>query len=278
MKQLLITIFSIFSLISFCQTTKEIKRKLTDLDQIEYVNVLKSNRDIRHGGYKLTYNWKFYHAVKLTGEYDMDKKVGKWTEYYEFNGKYGKDMRIRTITNYHDGQKNGEFLHLGYHKDTIEIGNYSADEKTGIWKTFDKGTLIEKYDYSNDKSLINPTKENMDFKGVDVKPKFKDSNLNQFLTNQLNPINYNNLENIQGQIIITFIIDRDGNVREPEIIKSCCTELNQDFIKAIEKTSSHWEPAIVEGKNVSSQIKIPIDFLIEWKKTKTLIYLSTGNY
>ena len=43
MKQLLITIFSIFSLISFCQTTKEIKRKLTDLDQIEYVNVLRNN-------------------------------------------------------------------------------------------------------------------------------------------------------------------------------------------------------------------------------------------
>jgi hypothetical protein len=260
MKQILILILSIYSSISFSQTTKEIKRKLTDSDQIEYVNVLKSNRDIRHDEYKLTYNWKFYHAIRITGEYNMDKKVGKWIEYYSFNGNYGKDMRIRTITNYMDGKKNGEFIHLGYHKDTLQIGSYSSDEKVGIWQTYDNGVLIEIYDYTNGQSLLSPSKVSSEFKGVDVEPKFKDSNLKQFLTNQLNPINYKNLENIQGKIIITCIIDKEGKVKNIEVLDCCCAELDQDFINAIKKTSTHWEPAIVEGKNVNSQIKIPIDF------------------
>jgi TonB family protein len=63
---------------------------------------------------------------------------------------------------------------------------------------------------------------------------------------------------IEGEVIIRFIIDIDGQVKNPEILYSPGYGLGEAAIKAIQ--SVKWEPGRITDKPVISSMTIPIEF------------------
>ncbi len=63
---------------------------------------------------------------------------------------------------------------------------------------------------------------------------------------------------IEGRVVAQFIVDEEGNIRDPEIVRGIgggCDEAVIDAIKAVE-----WRPGIQNGDPVSTRFSLPITF------------------
>ncbi|MDX1935742.1 MAG: TonB family protein [Flavihumibacter sp.] len=66
---------------------------------------------------------------------------------------------------------------------------------------------------------------------------------------------------IQGQVVVQFIVDKEGNVSEVEAV-SGPQELRAEAVRVIKK-SGKWTPAVQNGRQVKSYKKQPITFRLE---------------
>ena len=262
-----------FTHLCVSQETKEVKNTIGEKEEV--FSVLKSKTEIKHGKYLLTWNWKYYNSISEEGNYKNNEKQGVWLEYYRFRNKYDKnDMRVKYLTTYENNQKNGIFVEFGYDKDTLQVGSFFKNIKTGIWKRFENGKLVEHYDYSNEKNLIEI--DNNQNEKVDVLPKIIDGDLNTFLIKNLNPVNYKKKKDLFGSIEVIILIKKDGLVQVIDITGTEYEELKNEFSLALSQSSGKWEPAIRNKEKVDLKVLIPIKFLIEWKKNTHRVGMNCG--
>lgn len=66
---------------------------------------------------------------------------------------------------------------------------------------------------------------------------------------------------IQGKVYVSFVIDKQGNVKDVKIIKSPSELLSKEAIRIV-KSMKSWIPAYQKGKPVNSRFKLPISFRI----------------
>ncbi|MFV8364727.1 hypothetical protein ACNQGO_15310 [Flavobacterium sp. ZT3P35] len=273
MKRIIILICLVFTNLCVSQETKEVKNTIGEKEEV--FSVLKSKTEIKHGKYLLTWNWKYYNSISEEGNYKNNEKQGVWLEYYRFRNKYDKnDMRVKYLTTYENNQKNGIFVEFGYDKDTLQVGSFFKNIKTGIWKRFENGKLVEHYDYSNEKNLIEI--DNNQNEKVDVLPKIIDGDLNTFLIKNLNPVNYKKKKDLFGSIEVIILIKKDGLVQVIDITGTEYEELKNEFSLALSQSSGKWEPAIRNKEKVDLKVLIPIKFLIEWKKNTHRVGMNCG--
>lgn len=65
---------------------------------------------------------------------------------------------------------------------------------------------------------------------------------------------------IQGRVVVEFIIEKDGSIKEVNILESTGDDLlDQEAIKVV-KASPKWKPARISGEPVRSRVSIPIEF------------------
>jgi protein TonB len=64
---------------------------------------------------------------------------------------------------------------------------------------------------------------------------------------------------IQGRVIISFEVSKDGSLKNIHIIKSCGKSLDNEAIRVV-KSMKKWEPGMQEGKPVRVKYCIPITF------------------
>ena len=66
-------------------------------------------------------------------------------------------------------------------------------------------------------------------------------------------------DTIQGRVLVSFVIDKEGNVIEPEIVKPVHPLLDQEAINLVNKMPQ-WTPGKQNGVPVKVQYTIPINF------------------
>ena len=74
-------------------------------------------------------------------------------------------------------------------------------------------------------------------------------------------------QNLQGTVILELIIEKNGEVSTIKIVKSpdqCLSDAAIDYLLHWPK----WEPALMNGKAVSSLFTLPIDYNIEQYNTR----------
>ncbi|ULQ56487.1 TonB family protein [Flavihumibacter rivuli] len=64
---------------------------------------------------------------------------------------------------------------------------------------------------------------------------------------------------IQGTVIVQFIVDKEGNVLDPMIYQSVEWSIDQEALRII-KQSPKWVPAMQDGRKVKSYKRQPITF------------------
>lgn len=72
-----------------------------------------------------------------------------------------------------------------------------------------------------------------------------------------------NEDNIQGTVLVQFIVDRDGTVSDVQVI-SDRWRLGEAAVRIIKK-SGKWEPVVQNGNQVKSYKKQPITFRLASK-------------
>ena len=68
--------------------------------------------------------------------------------------------------------------------------------------------------------------------------------------------------NIQGRVLVTFIVNKDGAVVEPEVVKSVNPSLDKEALRVI-STMPKWKPGSQRGKPVRVKYTVPVNFKLQ---------------
>ena len=66
-------------------------------------------------------------------------------------------------------------------------------------------------------------------------------------------------DSIQGRVLVTFVINKDGSIVEPEVVKSVHPQLDEEALRMI-KAMPAWKPGTINGKPVRVKYTIPVNF------------------
>lgn len=72
---------------------------------------------------------------------------------------------------------------------------------------------------------------------------------------------------IQGRVIIKFVIEKDGAVTNAEVVKGVAPELDQEALRVVSSLPK-WIPAKVGGKDVASYFTLPVNFRLQIDEPK----------
>ena len=74
-------------------------------------------------------------------------------------------------------------------------------------------------------------------------------------------------DGIQGRVLVDFIIDETGKVRDVKVLKGADPLLDEEAVRII-SGSPKWKPGKVMGKKVSSEMSLYVEFRLEKRGTK----------
>ena len=66
-------------------------------------------------------------------------------------------------------------------------------------------------------------------------------------------------DNVQGRVEVSFLVDRDGNIKDPEVTKKVHPLLDREALLTIRRMPK-WEPGKIKGKASIVRVTIPIVF------------------
>jgi TonB family protein len=179
------------------------------------------------------------------------------------NGEYKSFHENGTISecgSYVNGVISGEWKSYFDNGKLQRSGFYQNGIITGIWKEYyDNGTLSDSLDYD----LVSKIK----FENYDTVYNYRDSmvkspNYNFFkLCQKVHYPESAKNKKIQGKVVIEFIINKEGEIPNIEVLKSI--EKNIDIeAKSLIANIKKLEPGKINGKPVNVKFAIPINFVM----------------
>lgn len=147
------------------------------------------------------------------------------------------------------------------HAEVIEIVEDDAEiEETILASTEDQTEYIDIAEVENIVVEEEPQEE-APFMVVEDMPEFPGGTaaLLEYLQKNIKypPICREN--NIQGRVLIQFIVNKDGSIVEPEVVRSVDPYLDKEALRVI-STMPNWKPGSQRGKAVRVKFTVPVNF------------------
>jgi len=95
---------------------------------------------------------------------------------------------------------------------------------------------------------------------VEIMPQYKGGEDGLYF--RLNHIRYlfvDRMHNIQGKVLVRFIVEKDGRVSNEEMVQGLTAEQDKEVLRVIHNLRK-FHPGMHNGKPVRVQLSIPIDF------------------
>jgi len=149
----------------------------------------------------------------------------------------------------------------------VEEGSVKDGKRDGTWKGSNKTlTLSFKEDFQNGQ-LISGTAISADgtittyTKSRGLPPMFKGGieGFSKYLSGSIHYPSYEREHNIQGRVIISFVVEKDGKTVDAKVVKSVSLGLDQEAMRVI-NNSPRWVPGTMFGKPVRIMYSVPISF------------------
>jgi len=146
-------------------------------------------------------------------------------------------------------------------KDGKHEGNwkgYESKRKVTFFENYSDGKLVSgtaKYDDGSTSTYSNSRGTQPEFKGGI--PSF-----GQYLSANIRYPNDERRSGIEGRVILTFIVEKDGSVSDVRVSKSASPGLDEEALRVIKK-SAHWIPGTLYGKPVRVAYSVPVSFKLE---------------
>jgi TonB family protein len=116
-------------------------------------------------------------------------------------------------------------------------------------------------DTSKSKSVKQKEKPNIGVAMVQVQPEFPggEDSLMSFLKRNLHYPESAKLKGAHGSVLVGFVVDRTGIIRDAEILNGVNEEMNAEAIRVI-KSMPLWKPGTIGGSPSDVQYALSIDF------------------
>jgi TonB family protein len=82
---------------------------------------------------------------------------------------------------------------------------------------------------------------------------------NAFLKENLKYSETGKAQKVEGTVYLTFVVDREGNLKNPEILRGIGAGLDEEAIRVV-KASPPWKPGMQSGQFVNVKMRLPIRF------------------
>lgn len=239
-----------------------------------------------------SYSYSDAEAQKLNGEsityykngnkqsiitYDNGKPIGNFFVWYE-NGNpkeesfyldaswgsakhqkiinYWNEKGEKTVTNGNGflESKDDYYAEKGFYKDGFKDGKWTGNS---LKNTFSYEEIYANGELVSGVSIESDGAKN-EYSSLEIKPEPK-KGLNHFYEyigkNFSYPREAYKLD-IKGQIIVAFVVDKEGKIVEPKIIKGLGYGLDEEAIRVLTNYEK-WKPALQKGRRVRCSYTIP---------------------
>lgn len=153
---------------------------------------------------------------------------------------------------------------------TVKIGNQELQVKETVATDTKEETPVEVMGVGTIKKDSDSEKT---FDVVEQMPQFPGGmqNLLAFLNENVHYPEACKENNVQGRVIVSFVIEKDGTISEPKVVRSVSPELDAEGIRVV-SSMPKWTPGYQRGEPVSVRFTLPISFKLqggEKKKTES---------
>lgn len=142
-----------------------------------------------------------------------------------------------------------------------KVVNYYITGNKSYEAVYDHNQLISnlRWKENGEKDIDNV----FEFFQVEKEPIFKGRNITEFVGRHLNYPLEAMKKNIQGRVIIQFVIREDGSLTHFNVVKSISPILDDEAIRVIRLTSKRWTPGFINNKPVKVEFTMPVMFKLE---------------
>ena len=193
-------------------------------------------------------NGKPIQGVKILADRQYMKKVIVTPADGSFNLKISLQAILMINYTYEDGRE------LAIAKRVKKI---SPEERANLIITFDEkvwGNVLHNTEHGTPDDPIYEVVEKMPhFPGGGI------AEMKEFLNKNMRYPAAAKEKGIQGRVILSFVVDKEGNITLPTLIKGVSPELNEEAIRLV-KAMPKWEPGRQNGKPVRVKFTIPVEF------------------
>ena len=213
---------------------------------------------------------------KIT-HYDRGEDIK--TDYYDNNLKLVRSIR-KGVTIVYKYNAEGDVASMSKMKGNIvmESTTYEYEYGTdGLWtkmtqynngdylltkmRQFEKPVSI-KHEYSTPhKNEVETKPSNKVYDVVETMPQFPNGDvaLMEYIRNNMRYPTVAEANGIQGRVIVTLVVERDGSITDVEVTKSVDPSLDQEAVRIV-KNMPKWKPGTQNGKTVRVKYTIPVTF------------------
>lgn len=167
---------------------------------------------------------------------------------------------------------NGEGYYKGYSNDFTYIneeGPIKAGRRNGAWKGDFKNTKTTFTENYQDGALITGTATFWDgttsayTKSRQEVPQFRGgvAGFGRFLSNNIVYPDYARSHNIQGIVLLSFVVEKDGKLTDIKVMESVNPVLDDEAVRVL-KDSPRWTPGTMFGKPVRVFYSVPVNFAL----------------
>lgn len=203
---------------------------------------------------KKTGEWKIYDLNKghlsQSGQYASDKKEGNWVYYNPQGQKIASYNYTANVLNgpfelYDD---NGKIIRKGqYERGKItENQVLDANKSTGMAEELDFPPYLAYCENENKRKQRNCTEQRIS---------------NSIYTKLQYP-RFSRENGIEGQVLSSFIIDKDGELQDLQIHRGVNDDIKKECLRVL-KRMPPWKPAQRNGEAVSLRYNLPIMFQLK---------------
>ena len=81
----------------------------------------------------------------------------------------------------------------------------------------------------------------------------------KWLTRNLKYPPYAQAQKIQGKVVVSFLVNKDGSIASPRIEKSCDPTLDREALRVI-RMMPKWKPGLMNEKPCRTMVAVPVNF------------------
>ncbi len=215
-------------------------------------------------GSKAGLEYDFYHNGKpyLITEYAADGSGDSFFRNYLIKTNYDS---LGTVL-VENGNGYGKIYDDDF-KTILEEGVVKDGKRNGAWKGNNKNPALSfKEDYK-DGQLISGTSVSADgtvttyTKSRGTQPMFRGglSAFGRYLGNNIHYPDHERDYNIQGRVILSFVVEKDGKITDIKVNKSVSPGIDLEAVRVLNE-SPRWVPGTMFGKPVRVAYSVPISF------------------
>ena len=122
-------------------------------------------------------------------------------------------------------------------------------------------STVQQAELKDEPVVEEPEKEAEIFQVVEKQPEFPGgmAELMRYLRKNIRYPAICQKQGIQGRVVVQFVVDTDGSVVEPKVVKSVNPHLDAEAVRVI-SSMPKWTPGMQKGVNVRVRFTMPVGF------------------